>query len=34
MDFAKIGTQSFAALALGAALGILLPLALALVWVR
>ena len=34
MEFAHIGTQSFAALALGAALGILLPLALALVWVR
>ena len=34
MEFAKIGTKSFAALALGAALGILLPLALALVWVR
>lgn len=34
MEFARIGTQSFAALALGAALGILLPLALALVWVR
>ena len=34
MEFAHIGTQSFAALGLGAALGILLPLALALVWVR
>ena len=34
MEFAHIGTQSFAALALGAVLGILLPLALALVWVR
>ena len=34
MEFARIGTQSLAALALGAALGILFPLALALVWVR
>ena len=34
MEFAHIGTQSFVSLALGAALGVLLPLALALVWVR
>ena len=32
MEFAKVGTQSFAALGLGAALSFILPLALALVW--
>lgn len=33
MEFAKVGTQAIAALGLGAALGILLPLGIALFWV-
>ena len=34
MEFAKVGTQAFAALGLGAALAVLLPLGIALLWTR
>ena len=34
MEFTPVGSQAFAALGLGAALGILLPVAIALLWVR